>query len=163
MPPFVGRTIQVIWDTVNLCFYDPVSGELTLKAPYIKQNEQVLAQITYVIGLDTNRNYVPMPILGVTTYSVNINDNVNEQVSFAILEDSSAVNITGDWINSSTADPSQGQVSVRLDGTQPNVALKLNNKTFINTKLEIQGLSVSGNMIFVQRFPFFLYNNQDTN
>ncbi len=161
-----GRPISLVFDVARVTYLNAADGTVPQTQPAMSYLEKCVAQITFVNGSLA----IPMPIANFSTGICNIDNLFLDAANLAISMNSSFVNVAGDWPTGGnsfggTADPSKGQISIRLDGNSPNALAKLGpsptNTSVLVCRLEFQAFDGSGNLIFVRQIPFNITNLQD--
>jgi hypothetical protein len=161
-----NSTIQTIhYDLILGIFYDPITGAArqSLSEAYgVAYQQNTLLLITFYNGSVNT----PAVFANVASADCSVDDVYNDPNNLALSQDSTAINVAGDWPGGGNANPLLGQFSVRLNGNQANALTKLGNDADLaNSLFELRvwdAVNSTGNQILSVRFPFYLSNELNT-
>lgn len=157
-----GRVQPIIWDVSTKSVLLP-TGAVASVNPAASVIEHIIIQVQLVNGSVS----VVKPISGYSTGTANLDNLFNDSANLAAQALTAAFNVAGDWPSGNNqtggnADPTQGQLSIRLNCNTSNALTKLAQSSKLSPcRLEILLFDSTGNNIFSDRIPFDLNNVQD--
>lgn len=154
------RTIDIYWDTERNVHTDEDGNSLTSRSvlPHITYKEKVLLRLRLIKLVDSVVTSVAFPS-DVDTFSVAIDSDYDYDTDLYAKSTDDDINVPGDWEEAGNADPSAGQMSIRLSAFVSNFRTRLGTSAeSSDTKLEIQGIATDDSVVAVYRLPFVVRN-----
>jgi len=157
-----GRVQPIIWDVSTKSVLLP-TGAVASVNPAASVIEHIIIQVQLVNGSVS----VVKPISGYSTGTANLDNLFNDSANLAAQALTAAFNVAGDWPSGNNqtggnADPTQGQLSIRLNCNTSNALTKLAQSSKLSPcRLEILLFDSTSNNIFSDRIPFDLNGVQD--
>jgi len=157
------RVVNLYYDVQDRLLRDSEGSQLnSFYFPYINYKEKVLLNIRLVTD-SSNTAYTS--IAGTDTFTASVNNLFGDSANLLCKTLDANVNKAGDWAGG-TADPTLGQVSVRLDAENTNYSDKFvsagaTTEELTNSKFELKIYDAGGNLVSALRFPYYVFNLQD--
>lgn len=154
------RTVTIFWDVVAQVHLDANGNQLRRnKQPFIFFREQPIAHVHLV----TDGDLTKFTDIGASdAFSAAIDDNFDHTDALMVKTVDSEINVAGEWESAGTADPTQGEFSIRLNANNDNFETKIGTiSEKIGTKLEIQATAPSAELSTVIQMPFRALNIVD--
>ena len=155
------RIITVYYDIIAGAHRDSDGVEIRNDLyPYIIYKERPLVNLHLVID-DTPTAYTGLAANIV--FSASIDDDFDHATDLMCKTEDAGINVTGDWGAGLNADPTQGEISIRLDAYNSAYQAKIGTSyEQNNTKLELLGFEYgTGDLVFAIQMLFRAYNIQD--
>ena len=156
------RVIVIRYDVTNDVLRDAEGFEVTEEnRPFINFKEKPLVNL-YLVTDESLTAYTGLD--GTEGYSASVDSDFDHDTVLMCKTEASGINLAGDWEQNSigTADPTQGEFSIRLDANNTNYDTKIGTtQEKAAAKLELLATSGAGDVEGVFRFPFRCFNIQD--
>jgi len=157
----MSRIIKIYYDVTNNVLRNADGDQIRKEEyPFIIYKEQPIVNL-YLVTDESLTAYTGLGAAG-EVYSVAIDNDYDHDSNLMCKTLDVNINLVGDWEDDSdlTADPTEGEFSVRLNANNSNYQTKIASaQEKSNTQFELQVLDAAGgNLIFVRQIPFRCYN-----
>lgn len=162
----MNRRVIDLWYDVNNRYLVSDEGTNTQQAtdPYVFFKENVLFRIRLVEYDPSTSAFVAYTDLASDdAFSISIDDDFDYTSELWVKENNTAFNVAGDWESGGTADPTAGEISVRVDMDTVSTEAALSTSPNISGNCEILIRSAGSiDITGVIRFPIDVINIQDS-
>lgn len=164
------KRLKVIFDTSQNAFIDAQGVTVQAFRPSIRYKENQVLQLVLINGGTITDEVATNPcdlLTDVSYFTASIDNDFNQSTPLAIKAEKEAINIAGDWNafdgTAGNADPSEGQVSIRLSAIRSVLRDRLASSKKLKdvTMLELIAYASDDTVTAVYAIRFDVFNLQD--